>query len=477
MENTLDTEKGITQRLIETTDQFFYVFAINPNDPFANDLTFISKQVEDILGSSEHDIMANPRLWSEHMHPEDMEAVQEQNRQIFSSRQPQKRVYRLKHFRSDKYVWLEDYTHPVVNEEGRVVELYGSVRDITGRVKAKEEIAEKERKLEMLVNTMNEGLIQVNNDDIIEYVNPQFCRLSGYTEEELVGQNAAALLLDGEEQERMKKRSASRKQGVADNYEFKLRTKTGQEKWIFASAAPVYDEKGEVIGSIGTNADITETREVEDKMRRFAAIVTNSTDAMLSADNNGIITSWNQQAERLFGYKAKEAKGQHLKMITPEDKLEESKAFIGKAFHGETVQPIDTVRLHKDGTRLEVNLTVFPMKDKEGKITGISGICRDIGEKVQAELQLKQQYRRLEKYAFITAHHLRRPINSVQGLLHLIDCENPTNPENPKMMGMLKQAMDEMDEVTRQTNDILHSDGWFGKEGGPGEQEGSLGAT
>lgn len=123
---------------------------------------------------------------------------------------------------------------------------------------------------------------------------------------------------------------------------------------------------------------------------RLGAIVSNSEDAIISKDLNGIITTWNRAAERMFGYTEEEAVGQSITLIFPEERIEEEKEILGKLRSGKRIAHYETVRLHKDGTPINVSLSISPIKDEAGNIVGVSKIARDITEQKRAEEALRE---------------------------------------------------------------------------------------
>lgn len=113
----------------------------------------------------------------------------------------------------------------------------------------------------------------------------------------------------------------------------------------------------------------------------LAAIVENSDDAIVSKTVNGTITSWNRSAERLFGFSAAEAMGRHISIIIPDDRLHEEDTIIDHIRNGRRIEHFETMRQHKDGTLLDISLTISPVRDKDGVIVGASKIVRDISER------------------------------------------------------------------------------------------------
>jgi PAS domain S-box-containing protein len=149
---------------------------------------------------------------------------------------------------------------------------------------------------------------------------------------------------------------------------------------------PLYDAAGELIGAVNMVVDITDRQRAEHSAQQLAAVVEFSDDAILTKDLDGVITNWNRGAERLFGYKAEEAIGRPITTILiPLDRLDEEREILGRIRRGERVDHYETVRRCKDGSLLDISLSVSPLKDAEGKIIGASKIARDITERRRAQ--------------------------------------------------------------------------------------------
>ena len=150
-------------------------------------------------------------------------------------------------------------------------------------------------------------------------------------------------------------------------------------------AAPMFDDKGAVAGAINMLVDITERKKDEETREHFTAIVTSSDDAIISKDLNGIIKSWNKGAERVFGYSQEEAIGRSITMLIPPDRLNEEPGIIERIRRGERIEHYETVRRRKDGSLIDLSLTVSPVKNGRGEIVGASKIARDISDRKRAE--------------------------------------------------------------------------------------------
>ena len=150
-------------------------------------------------------------------------------------------------------------------------------------------------------------------------------------------------------------------------------------------ATPMFDDKGAVAGIVNMMVDITDIKTSEEAREHFAAIVTSSDDAIISKDLNGIIRSWNKGAERVFGYGEKEAIGRSITMLIPADRQNEEPGIIERIRRGERIEHYETIRQHKNGSLIDISLTVSPVKNGRGEVVGASKIARDISDRKRAE--------------------------------------------------------------------------------------------
>ena len=170
----------------------------------------------------------------------------------------------------------------------------------------------------------------------------------------------------------------------------------GERRHVIPSPHVLRDARGTITGAINCLFDITERKRVETDALRLAAVVQSSHDAIVAKDLNGIITDWNQSAERIFGYKAKEIVGKSILTLIPKGRHPEEKEILRKIRRGESIDHYQTVRQRKDGTLLDVSLTISPIEDSTGKIVGVSKIARDISKQKKAERRLAEQARLLD---------------------------------------------------------------------------------
>ncbi|HKQ92903.1 MAG TPA: PAS domain S-box protein [Blastocatellia bacterium] len=182
----------------------------------------------------------------------------------------------------------------------------------------------------------------------------------------------------------------------------------GTRVWFEPYPTPLCNAEGKIIGGINMLLDITERKRREQVTALLSAIVNSSDDAILSKDLNGVITSWNKSAERMFGYTAQEAIGQSCAILVPADRLHEDSQINEKLRRGEGIEHFETVRARKDGSTLNVTLTLSPLRDAAGRIVGASKIARDITERKKAEEKLAEASQRLH------AHVNNSPLAAVE---------------------------------------------------------------
>jgi PAS domain S-box-containing protein len=154
---------------------------------------------------------------------------------------------------------------------------------------------------------------------------------------------------------------------------------------FMAFPSPLFDASGKFVGAVNMLVDITDRKHAEEVAQYFTAIISTSDDAIISKDLNGVIKSWNTGAERIFGYMADEVIGKPITILIPVDRQHEEDDILGRLRQGKRIDHFETIRCRKDGTLLDISLSVSPIKDAHGKIIGASKIARNITERKQAQ--------------------------------------------------------------------------------------------
>ncbi|MGB7328953.1 MAG: chemotaxis protein CheB [Rubripirellula sp.] len=173
-----------------------------------------------------------------------------------------------------------------------------------------------------------------------------------------------------------------------------------------------YRAGDEVEGVVLMLIDVSSMEVLRDRLRWMSAIVQSTDDAIIGQDLDGVITSWNAGAERLYGYSPDEAIGQHVSILVPDEQYTEVKEYHQAIEAAERLHTRDTVRQCKDGTRLHVSLTVSPVYDAHGKLIGISKIARDVSQRIMMEDEIRDQVRQREAFLATLSHELRNPLNA-----------------------------------------------------------------
>ena len=230
------------------------------------------------------------------------------------------------------------------------------------------------------------GVAHVNPDGRFLRVNDKLSAITGYSKEELLKLTFQAITHpddignDVAQGDKMKT-------GELDTYSMEKRyiRKNGSIVWVHLTVSGVRDTSGKVKHFISVVEDISARREGEEARYRLAAIVESSDDAIVSKDLNGIIASWNAGAQRIFGFTPEEAIGRPITIIIPAELRDEEKEIIRRLKNGERVEHYETVRINKSGQRLNISLTVSPVRDSSGKIIGASKVARDVTEQKRIE--------------------------------------------------------------------------------------------
>ena len=229
-------------------------------------------------------------------------------------------------------------------------------------------------------------------DRTVIRANEAVCRLWGSTPEQVIGRPTLEYANWVIEDERLAFMQALRDEGECLDYETTLRLSDGRVL-PFSLSSRTVTFHGDAC-TLTVLRDIAERKRAEAAAAQLSAIVTSSDDAIVGKDLHGIVTTWNSGAARTFGYMAEEMVGQPITRLIPEDRQDEEAAILGRVTAGETIPPFDTVRRHKHGHLIDVSVTVSPIRDSRGRLTGASKIARDITARRRAEATLRESEER-----------------------------------------------------------------------------------
>jgi PAS domain S-box-containing protein len=271
-----------------------------------------------------------------------------------------------------------------------------AVTDVTALREAERAVRENEERFRTLADNMSQFAWMADEKGWLFWYNRRWFEYTGTNLEQMQGWGWKAVHHPDHLQRVMETWQAALEAGAAWEDTFPLRGRDGRYRWFLSRAVPIRDADGRILRWFGTNTDITELREAEQAQARLAAIVTSSDDAIISTDLNGIITSWNRGADRLYGYTEQEAVGRPITFLMPYERMDEEPEILSRIRKGASVEHYETTRRRKDGTLLDISLTVSPIKDEDGRIIGASKVARDISERKRQEEELRRWKDELE---------------------------------------------------------------------------------
>ena len=348
-------------------------------------ITYISDNIESILGFKPDELIGDFKAWKNCVHPKDMDGLLHSMRRAKTEDDRQQYEYRFKD-KKGEHRWLYDQ-QKVVADDGQTIEILSAFWDITER----KELA---HKYQTLVENLNEIIYTLDDKATITYISPSIEPLSGYQPEEVIGRSFLEFVhpedLNGRIEHYTKTLS-----GVIEPSEYRFIDKQGRSVWIKTSAKPII-ENGTVTGIQGVLTDITDLKQAEEAIResqaRFARLAEQSRTVTWEVDADGSFTYVSHVAKALYGYQPKELVGRmHFYDLHPDEGREAFKAAAIKIFRekksfNDMENPIRT----KDGKLKWVSTTGIPRLNDDGSLRGYWGSDTDITDRKRAEMELRE---------------------------------------------------------------------------------------
>jgi len=352
--------------------------------------------------------------------------------------------------------WASVVVTPLYDEQGKLLGFAKLTRDLTERREAEEnthrllveeaarkaaqqladELEQRRNQLHVTLSSIGDAVAVVDRTGAVTFLNPVAQDLTGWSQHHAQGRPLAEVFRIVNEKTRLPVpdpvETVFRENRIVElaNHTALL-TRDGREVPIEDSAAPIRDRNGNITGAVLVFRDVTRARRAMEDRLYLAAIVESSDDAIIGQSLDGRIASWNRGAHRLYGYTAEEVIGRPLSVLIPEDHHAEAPALIQRVARGEVIEHYETERIRKDGSRVDVSLTISPVRDADGEVIGVSKIARDITAK-------KQEGRRANEFLALLAHELRNPLAPIRNGLQVMALA----PENRELIDQAREAME-----------------------------------
>lgn len=341
-------------------------------------------------------------------------------------------------------------------DNGKIAGVVIGIRDDSEQRRSRSALRESERRLRDMIDALPAAVYTTDADGFLTHFNPAAIEFAGRVPKLGVDRWCMSWKLfraDGTflPHEDCPMAIALKEGRIVEGEEVIAERPDGTRRWFTPFPRVFRDCQGKITGGVNMLVDITARKEAEQPKALLAAIVNSSDDAIISKNLDGVITSWNAGAERLFGYTAEEVVGQSIKLVIPPERHVEEDEILARLRRGERIDHFETVRVRKDGARLNISLTISPIRDSAGWIVGASKVARDITERKRAEDALRSSEERLR----VLTETLEQQVKARTVELELRNAEISSQSEQLRdLSARLMQAQDdERRRIARELHD------------------------
>jgi PAS domain S-box-containing protein len=418
--------------LVEELPLVSYVSALD-NPGFSS---YVSPQLEPLLGYTPEEWLASPGLFWDLVHPDDAERVRQEHKVGYANANTFSTQYRLR-AKNGREIWVEDQIRVIHDSEGRPAQAQGFLIDITARKRSEIALTENEERFRTLVANIP-GVVfrcDLDSDWTMEFLSDAIKDLVGYPSSDFVGNRVRtfASVIHPDDREALEQQVAASVAGeMPYTTDYRVVRRDGSIRYVIEQGQAIAgaDGRQRLDGAI---FDVTERRVADDERLKLAAIVESSDDAIMSADLEGNVLSWNKGAELMFGYTPQEMVGRSISLLAPEgeqDQPLERLASVVELGEGR----YEATRKRKDGTLVDISLTVSAVHNASGEVVAAAAIAQDITDRKRVEQEREEFTHELEirnerlleldrlkdEFVALVSHELRTPLTSIRGYLELV---------------------------------------------------------
>jgi len=418
--------------LVEELPLVSYVSSLD-NPGLSN---YVSPQLEELLGYTPEEWLATPGHFWDAIHPDDAERVRNEHRIGYANAETFSTQYRLR-AKSGRVIWVEDQIRVIHGRDGQPALAQGFLIDITARKNSDLALMESEARFRGLVGNIPGAVFRcdIDSDWTMEFLSDAIEELVGYPSSDFIDNRVRtfASVVHPDDRRRLEVDvTSSLGGGRPYTTDYRVLHRDGSVRYVIERGQAVTAADGRVRLD-GAIFDVTDRRLGELERLKLAAIVESSDDAITSADLEGIVTSWNKGAEQMFGYTAEEMIGQSGSVLVPEEEAEDSSMRIASVIElGEG--RFEVTRRRKDGTLIEIAVTMSAVRNSEGDAVGVAAIAQDITDRRRLEQEREEFTRELEvrnerlleldrlkdEFVALVSHELGTPLTSIRGYLELV---------------------------------------------------------
>lgn len=386
----LNQDEERYRQIINTIDEVFW-----QTDVEKNKMLFISKAYEKIWGRTCQSLYDDARNWLEAIHPDDREAVLKAavEKQVQGTYDEEYRIRRP----DGQIRWIHDKAFPLKDSSGKVTHVTGVAQDITELKVATNQLKLNEKRYKALTENSVDVINLINPDGVIIYSSPSIIRDTGYRVEDIKGINFFVLIHPIDMPHvRLMFSDLIQFPSKITRFEIRIKHQLGHYIWIKGTACNL-THMDEIKAIVLNYQDYSKQKIAQEEVMKLASIIESTDDAVITKTLDGIVTSWNKGAEKMFGFSKQEILGQSIKLIYPNEKYQEMLDILTKIKNSQAVDHFESKRQTKDGKVIDVSLTVTAVKDHEGNIVGAASVIEDITESKLSYQKLKQRNDELEK--------------------------------------------------------------------------------